>query len=162
LEHQRLWHEQLKQRQPLNLELLSPSQRQDMDLLLVWASGDAEQPLPAELRRGLQVAGCAADTGAIRHLLVDLGLWDLHCLPSLRDTRWELGFSAELEAECQRLLAAHGQPQAGDELRSDLIAVQEGARGGTCGLCLNRSAGACSSWRVLGPDRGTSCRQRQP
>jgi exoribonuclease-2 len=120
LEHQRLWHEQLKQRQPLNLELLSPAQRQELNLLLTWASGDAEQPLPAELRRGLQVAGCAADTGAIRHLLVDLGLWDLHCLPSLRDTRWELGFNAELEAECQRLLQAHGQPQPGDELRSDL------------------------------------------
>ena len=60
------------------------------------------------------------EPGAIRHLLVDLGQWDPHQLPSLRSTTWDHGFSPELEAEAERLLALAGQPMAGDGERLDL------------------------------------------
>ena len=119
---QQRWHRQLQQRQPLDPSLLDPQARQQLELLLAWASGDSSEPLPPPLRQALRAADAAAETGAIRHLLVDLGQWELHHLPSLRSSTWEQGFSAELEAEAARLLAAHGQPQPGDERRVDLTA----------------------------------------
>jgi exoribonuclease-2 len=87
---------------------------------MAWASGDGQEPLPAGLRQALQTARCEAEPGAIRHLLVDLGQWDPHQLPSLRSTTWDHGFSPELEAEAERLLALAGQPRAGDAERLDL------------------------------------------
>ena len=117
---QQRWQQQLQQRQPLDPAQLDPGAQQQLELLLAWASGDCSQPLPPPLRQTLQAAGATAEPGAIRHLLVDLGQWDLHGLPSLHATTWEQGFGADLQAEAERLLAAHDQPQPGDERRLDL------------------------------------------
>jgi exoribonuclease-2 len=72
------------------------------------------------LRQALQAAHCQAETGAIRHLLVDLGRWQPHHLPSLSSSSWDLGFSPDLEAEAERLLADHETPRPGDDQRLDL------------------------------------------
>jgi hypothetical protein len=52
--------------------------------------------------------------------MADLGLWPRHHLPSLEATTWEQGFSAELEAEAQRLLSLVATDCAGDQHRLDL------------------------------------------
>ena len=114
------WHGFLAQRQPIDPSSLAPAARSELELLMAWASGDSQEPLPAALRQALQTARCEAEPGAIRHLLVDLGQWDPHQLPSLRSTTWDHGFSPELEAEAERLLALAGQPRAGDADRLDL------------------------------------------
>ena len=115
------WHGFLAQRQPIDPSSLAPAARSELELLMAWASGDGQEPLPAALRQALQTARCEAEPGAIRHLLVDLGQWDPHQLPSLRSTTWDHGFSPELEAEAERLLASAGQPMAGDGERLDLM-----------------------------------------
>lgn len=115
------WHGFLAQRQPIDPSSLAPAARSELELLMAWASGDSQEPLPAALRQALQTARCEAEPGAIRHLLVDLGQWDPHQLPSLRSTTWDHGFSPELEAEAERLLASAGQPMAGDGERLDLM-----------------------------------------
>ncbi|QVL51592.1 MAG: RNB domain-containing ribonuclease [Cyanobium sp. M30B3] len=117
---ERAWQEILRARQPFDPGLLEEHQRRELQLLEQWASGDSSEPLPPALRQALQAAHCQAETGAIRHLLVDLGRWQPHHLPSLSCSSWELGFSPELEAEATRLLAAHRTPQPGDERRLDL------------------------------------------
>ena len=115
------WHGFLAQRQPIDPSCLVPAARSELELLMAWASGDSQEPLPVGLRQALQTARCEAEPGAIRHLLVDLGQWDPHQLPSLRSTTWDHGFSPELEAEAERLLASAGQPMAGDGERLDLM-----------------------------------------
>ena len=115
------WHGFLAQRQPIDPSSLAPAARSELELLMAWASGDGQEPLPTGLRQALQTARCEAEPGAIRHLLVDLGQWDPHQLPSLRSTTWDHGFSPELEAEAERLLASAGQPMAGDGERLDLM-----------------------------------------
>jgi exoribonuclease-2 len=119
-ERRRRWHEALRHRQPLEPESLEPEHRRDLALLEQWAGGDSSEPLSLELRQALQAAHCAPETGAIRHLLVDLGLWERHHLPSLARSHWSHGFSEELHAEAERLLREADQPQPGDEGRSDL------------------------------------------
>jgi len=114
------WHLQLRQRQPIDPEALASEEASELTLLRHWARGDAETPLPAGLRQALQQGHCAAEPGPIRHLLADLGLWPRHHLPSLEATTWEQGFSAELQAEAQRLLTLVGTDCAGDQHRLDL------------------------------------------
>jgi exoribonuclease-2 len=120
LQRQQQWQAALQQRRPLQVDQLDPSRLDDLALLRRWAAGDAEQPLPLELRRGLQAAHCAPEAGAIRHLLADLGQWPRHHLPSLEATTWQHGFSADLLAEADRLLASVDAPHPGDEHRLDL------------------------------------------
>lgn len=119
-QQRQVWHGLLQGRRPFPAELLAPEQRLQLSLLEQWAAEDCSTPLPSDLRQGLQGAHCAAEPGAIRHLLVDLGHWNPHHLPSLSRSSWALGFSPELEAEAERLLAAHEHPQPGDAHRLDL------------------------------------------
>jgi exoribonuclease-2 len=119
---QELWHQALRARQPIVADALAPPQRQELELLRRWAAEDTETPLPGDLHRALQAAHCSADSGGIRHLLVDLGQWHPHHLPSLSHSCWELGFSAELEAEAGRLVELADQELAGDAERLDLTA----------------------------------------
>lgn len=116
------WHQLLRARARLDPQSLDPEQQQQLELLLAWAAGDCDTPLPLPLRQALQAADCSPDTGSIRHLLVDLGQWEAHHLPSLRATTWEQGFSAALLAEADRLVAAAEQEQPGDATRLDLTA----------------------------------------
>ena len=114
------WHEAIRRRRPLDLQRLGAAQREELDQLRRWAGGDDSAPLPAELRGVLQTAHCRADPGSIRHLLVDLGQWEPHHLPSLAAAPWQLGFSAELEALAHELVRSHEQPRCGDHERLDL------------------------------------------
>jgi exoribonuclease-2 len=114
------WHHAIRARRPVDPEQLAEQQRHELKLLERWAAGDNADPLPASLRQALQSAHCQAESGAIRHLLVDLGRWHPHHLPSLSSSCWHLGFSPELEAEAERLLAEHDNPQPGDGGRVDL------------------------------------------
>lgn len=124
LERQRHWGQLLRRRQPLpDLACLGPEPRRDLALLHRWAAGDSDQPLPEPLQRHLQQARCATESGAIRHLLRDLGQWSAHHLPSLARSTWQLGFSAEQLAEADRLLAEADREQPGDALRLDLTAL---------------------------------------
>lgn len=116
------WHQLLRARARLDPQSLDPEQQQQLELLLAWAAGDCDTPLPLPLRQALQAADCSPDTGSIRHLLVDLGQWEAHHLPSLRATTWEQGFSAALLAEADRLVVAAEQEQPGDATRLDLTA----------------------------------------
>jgi len=116
----RAWQERLRQRRPIDAAELEPPQRNQLELLRAWAAGDMSQPLPDDLRRSLQSAHCPAESGAIRHLLVDLGQWERHHLPSLERTTWESGFGAELLAEAERLLILAEEPLPGDGQRRDL------------------------------------------
>ena len=118
-----LWHGALKCRQPLDVDQLGAEARQELELLRRWAAEDTSSAPSVPLRRALQAAHCAAEPGAIRHLLVDLGQWQLHHLPSLSQTCWDLGFTPELEREADRLLAVHEQPQPGDGARRDLCGL---------------------------------------
>ncbi|MEX1323929.1 MAG: RNB domain-containing ribonuclease, partial [Synechococcaceae cyanobacterium] len=117
---QQHWHQVLQARQPIATDVLGPNQRQELQLLLHWASEDTATPLPVELRKALQAAHCHADCGGIRHLLVDLGQWERHHLPSLSHTPWQLGFSPEQEAEAARLQELAGLILPGDDGRVDL------------------------------------------
>jgi exoribonuclease-2 len=114
------WQRALVARQPLDVTGLSSAQRQDLAELRSWASGQTERPLAAELLRHLRQAHCAAEPGAIRHLLADLGQWERHHLPSLEATTWQLGFAAPLLEEADRLVALAASPLPGDERRLDL------------------------------------------
>lgn len=116
----RAWHQALIDRQPLDAASLDATAQADLARLHQWATGDAEQPLPADLLPVLHRAHCPPDSGAIRHLLVDLGQWERHHLPALDQTTWALGFSVELEQEAERLAAAADDPQPGDADRIDL------------------------------------------
>jgi len=120
-EKQRLaWQSLLMARQPLANESLSAAQQADLDRLRQWAAGDCSEPLADALLRSLQACRCRAESGDIRHLLVDLGQWPRHHLPALEATTWEMGFSPELLAEADRLVAAAASPMASDVGRLDL------------------------------------------
>lgn len=114
------WQQALVARQPLESAALSPSQRRDLAALRHLASGQLEPPLSPELMRMLREAHCSPEPGAIRHLLVELGQWERHHLPSLESTIWQLGFPADLLAEAERLAAEAARPHSGDALRRDL------------------------------------------
>jgi exoribonuclease-2 len=120
-ENQRLaWQCRLMARQPLANESLSAAQQADLDRLRQWAAGECSQPLTESLLRALQACRCRAESGDIRHLLVDLGQWPRHHLPALEATTWQLGFSPELLAEADRLVAAAAGPMPSDVGRLDL------------------------------------------
>jgi exoribonuclease-2 len=123
-ERQRRWGELLRARRPLPpLQELGPEAERDVALLRRWAEGDVDEPLGDLLRRQLQQARCATESGAIRHLLVELGLWSAHHLPSLARSPWQLGFSAEQLAEAERLVAEADREQPGDAERRDLTGL---------------------------------------
>ena len=120
-DNQRLaWQSRLMARQPLANESLSTAQQADLDRLRQWAAGECSQPLTETLLRALQACRCRAESGDIRHLLVDLGQWPRHHLPALEATTWQLGFSPELLAEADRLVAAANGPMPSDVGRLDL------------------------------------------
>jgi len=117
------WQDRLRQRLPIDAAALAPPQRSQLDLLRAWAAGDLSRELPDDLRRALQSAHCHAEAGAIRHLLVDLGQWERHHLPSLEHSTWEAGFAPELQAEAERLLILAEQVLPEDGQRRDLTAL---------------------------------------
>jgi exoribonuclease-2 len=118
------WQALLQQRQPLDPSSLDAQARAQLDHLLALAGGDTTTPLPVALRQALHGAHCSAEPGAVRRLLVDLGQWEPHALPSLQRTVWEQGFVPELLAEAERLIAAAADPQLGDDQRRDLTTLR--------------------------------------
>jgi exoribonuclease-2 len=98
---------------------LSPEQQHDLNQLLGWAGGATEQPLSDDLQRLLRDIHCPLESGAIRHLLVDLGQWERHHLPSLESTTWQHGFSEQLLEEADQLVAQAHLPFPGDGERVD-------------------------------------------
>ena len=117
------WFQLLRARRPIDPDGLAGAERQQLDLLLAVAGGASEGTIPLELRRGLQQAHCGTETGSIRRLLVDLGLWQPHALPSLNRSVWERGFSETMLAEADRLLASADQHWPGDGERLDLTGL---------------------------------------
>ncbi len=123
-QRQRRWSELMRCRQPLPpLEALGPEAERDLALLRRMAEGDGDVPLDEPLRRLLHQARCPAESGAIRHLLVELGQWSPHHLPSLANSAWQLGFSAAHLEEADRLVAEAERQQPGDLERLDLTAL---------------------------------------
>ena len=123
-QRQRRWGELMRCRQPLPpLEALGPEAERDLALLRRMAEGDGDVPLDEPLRRLLHQARCPAESGAIRHLLVELGQWSPHHLPSLANSAWQLGFSAAHLEEADRLVAEAERQQPGDLERLDLTAL---------------------------------------
>ncbi len=118
------WQALLQQRQPLDPSSLDAQARAQLDHLLALAGGDTTTPLPVALRQALHGAHCSAEPGAVRRLLVDLGQWEPHALPSLQRTVWEQGFVPDLLAEAERLIAAAADPQPGDDHRRDLTTLR--------------------------------------
>ena len=123
-EEQRVWHAALRSRQPLRRDQRTARADADLALLHRWAAGDTSVPLPPPLLKVLQQAHCTADSGAIRHLLVDLGLWDAHHLPSFSSSSWQLGFTPEHLAEADRLVARNDEQLPGDGRRVDLTGLR--------------------------------------
>ena len=156
------WQQLLRQRQPLQPALLSPLFQQRLAALQQLAAGELEpDQLEPALRQSLVALHLGSERGELRHLLVDLGLWDPHHLLSLSGTTWSLGFSAELEAEAQRLADLADQPMPGDEARVDLTGQRcvtiddDDTRDIDDGLALERLAdGRLRLWiHVADPDR---------
>ncbi|MFM7314159.1 MAG: ribonuclease catalytic domain-containing protein [Cyanobium sp.] len=116
----RIWHRILEARQPIGTVVLEAEAQAELALLHRWALGDGGPPLSQELLNALLRAHCPPEPAAIRHLLVDLGQWSRHRLPSLEASGWSTGFSSELQQEAERLCAAAATPQPGDEGREDL------------------------------------------
>lgn len=123
-QEQQTWYAALRAREPLQPAQRSATAEADLEHLQRWAAGDSSAPLPAPLLKALHQAHCAAETGAIRHLLLDLGLWDAHHLPSLSRSSWQLGFTAEQLAEADRLQALADGPCPGDDARRDLTGLR--------------------------------------
>ena len=117
------WTTLLRQRQPLDPSTLPPLQQHWLEQLQQRAAGtlDAEALDPA-LRRSLNALKIGLDPGDLRHLLVDLGLWNPHQLQSMAGTPWSHGFSAEQLAEAERLLQLAGTTLPADGQRLDLSA----------------------------------------
>ena len=123
-ERERSWQALLRSRQPVERDALPPEQRQRIAELQQLAAGRIElDELEAGLRQSLTSLHLGKDRGDLRHLLVQLGQWDQHRLISLEGTTWSTGFTPELQAEAERLLAAADQPQPGDDARVDLCAL---------------------------------------
>ncbi|WP_254933281.1 ribonuclease catalytic domain-containing protein [Cyanobium sp. WAJ14-Wanaka] len=118
------WHLQLAARKTVEQACLDSGALADLALLHQWAAGVGEPELPAPLKQGLKAAHCPLDSGAIRHLLVDLGSWNPHQLPSLQGSVWELGFSPELQQEASRILEQAHLVQPGDAERLDLTGLR--------------------------------------
>lgn len=118
------WQQLLGRRQPIDPSNLGAGPTADLALLQRWAEGVDQPELPPNLKLGLKAAHCSIDSGAIRHLLVDLGLCNPHQLPSLRGSVWELGFSPELENEAHRLIQIAAEEQPGDGERLDLTGLR--------------------------------------
>lgn len=117
------WLGLLRARRPVDVDdgTLPLSHRQRLAQLQQLAAGaiSTDQLDPA-LRQSLTTLRIGAEGGELRHLLVDLGLWDQHRLISLEGTTWSSGFAAELQAEADRLLALVEQDWPGDADRLDL------------------------------------------
>ncbi len=120
---ERAWVQALRQRQTLQEADLNPQQAEAVARLRRWASGERDLVLTDDLRQLLQQARCGSEPADVRHLLVDLGLWPRHHLPSLEGTSWQQGFAAELLAEAEALVARAEEPVAGDDQRRDLTAL---------------------------------------
>ena len=113
------WLQHLKARQPVESTGLTAEQQGDLDQLSRWAAGATEQPLSDDLQRLLRECHCPLEPGPIRHLLVDLGQWERHHLPSLEATTWQHGFSEQLLEEANQLVAQAHLPFPGDGERVD-------------------------------------------
>ena len=113
------WLQRLQARQPLDVSGLTAEQRHDLNQLQSWAGGVTDQPLSDELQRLLRECHCPLESGPIRHLLVDLGQWERHHLPSLEATTWQHGFSPQLLEEADQLVAQAQLPFPGDGERVD-------------------------------------------
>ena len=113
------WLQRLQARQPVDAVGLSADQQNDLTQLRCWASGGTEQPLTDDLQRLLREIHCPLEPGPIRHLLVDLGQWERHHLPSLEATTWQQGFSSQLLEEADQLVARAHLPFPGDGERVD-------------------------------------------
>ncbi|MFM1797780.1 MAG: hypothetical protein RLZZ117_58 [Cyanobacteriota bacterium] len=120
---ERAWVQALQQRRPLQENQLAPHHAMALAQLRRWASGDRDLVLSEDLRQLLRHARCGSDPADVRHLLVDVGLWPRHHLPSLEGTSWQQGFSTALLAEAEALAARAEEPVAGDDLRRDLTAL---------------------------------------
>ena len=156
------WQQLLRARQPVDVEALSGDQQRRLEALQQLAAGALElEHLEPALRQSLTALHLGHDRGDLRHLLVELGQWDRHHLVSMGGTTWSLGFSAELEAEAERLLALHGQELPGDAERLDLCGQRcvtiddDDTRDIDDGLALERrSDGALRLWiHVADPGR---------
>ena len=113
------WLQRLQARQPVDADGLSAEQQHDLTQLRCWASGGTEQPLSDDLQRLLREIHCPLEPGPIRHLMVDLGQWERHHLPSLEATTWQQGFSSQLLEEADELVARAHLPFPGDGERVD-------------------------------------------
>jgi exoribonuclease-2 len=115
------WIQLLRARQTVQAEALPAEQQRRLEALKQLAAGQLElEQLEPPLRQSLSALHLGHDRGDLRHLLVDLGQWDRHHLVSMGGTTWSLGFTAELEAEAERLLALNEQELPGDAERLDL------------------------------------------
>ncbi|MFN9629974.1 MAG: RNB domain-containing ribonuclease [Cyanobacteriota bacterium] len=114
------WTSALRQRQPIQAESLAPKQADALAQLRLWATGDRQLTLADDLKTLLHQARCPTEPAEVRRLLVDVGLWPRHHLPSLQGTSWQQGFPQALLAEAERLAAVADQPVPGDEGRLDL------------------------------------------
>ena len=120
-QREQAWMQLLGDRQPLDIAHLPALFQQRLTALQQLAGAELElEQLEPALRQSLSALHLGHERGELRRLLVDLGLWDPHHLLSLRGTTWSLGFSAELEAEAQRLAELADQPMPGDGTRVDL------------------------------------------
>ena len=115
------WQALLRARRPVAEDTLPLAHRQRLAQLQQLAA-DAITPdqLEPGLRQSLTALHLGAERGTIRHLLVELGLWEQHRLISLEGTTWSSGFGVELQAETARLLALVEQERPGDADRLDL------------------------------------------
>ena len=113
------WLRRLEARQPLEASGLDAEQQNDLNQLRDWVGGATEKPLSDELQRLLREIHCPLEPGPIRHLLVDLGQWERHHLPSLEATTWQQGFASPLLEEADQLVARAHLPFPGDAERLD-------------------------------------------
>jgi len=117
------WQALLRAREPVAFSALPADQQQRLLQLQQLAAGRLEvEQLEPGLRQSLTALRLGTDRGDLRHLLVALGQWDQHRLISLEGTTWSTGFSPELLADAERLLAAAEAEWPGDEQRLDLCA----------------------------------------
>ena len=118
------WQALLRARQPVTLAALPADQQHRIAQLQQLAAGQIEaDQLENGLRQSLTALHLGHERGDLRHLLFTLGQWDQHRLLSLEGSTWSTGFSPELLAEAERLLAVAEQPQPGDATRVDLCGL---------------------------------------
>ena len=121
---QTLWVNALRQRQQIAPELLDGRQAQELATLRRIAAGQGgDGPLPEEMHHLLQQVRCSREAADVRHLLVHVGLWPRHHLPSLQGTSWQQGFSDSLQREAEHLLNLAEGPCSGDAERRDLTGL---------------------------------------